>query len=171
MLTTLDVSSLSNEQKRTLINIITNIFLLTPTDSLSTYSIQAKEKSKNVNACSRSFVQENSSECNKSMYEEILKPFTPKVRPATKSPERYQDFLQNFRNLHGVRAKRLDKHSLITIIEGIYSARFAEEQNTFKKAVTKTNQDGGEPSFSKFVSKYIENKWKSLRLSSQVLSY
>lgn len=154
-----------------LIGTLSSGFVLAPSKSLSTYAVQAKALrccSRNPESPSRSFVQE--SECNKSMYEEILKPFTPKVRPATKSPERYQGFLQNFRIHHGVRAKRLDKHSLIAIIEGVYSARFAEEQNTFKKTGPKATQAESETVFSKFVSKYIESKWKSLKLSSQVIS-
>ena len=173
MLSTLDVSSLNFDQKRLLVDVLgSNSFFVVPTKSASIYCVQSKgERSNSANipkdpSISHSFIQEPSADCNKSMYEEILKPFTPKVRPITKSPEKYQGFLQHFRNQYGVRAKRLDKHSLITIIESIYSARFADEQNSFKKPSEKGNKN--ESSFPQFVIKYIEGKWKSLRTSSQV---
>lgn len=109
---------------------------------------------------------------NKGVYNEILKPFTPRVRQLTKSSEKYKTFLQSFSSIRGVRAKRMHKHLLISIIEGIYSARFAEEQNTFKMNIAENNNieisKTSEIPFSKFISNYIETKWKSLRTSSQV---
>ena len=59
------------------------------------------------------------------------------------------------------------------MIEEVYSARFTEEQNTFRKSMGESNgkeeTKDSKVSFSKFVANYIEDKWKSVRLSSQVL--
>ena len=112
---------------------------------------------------------------SKSMYEEMLKPFIPKIRQPTIVHENYKDFLNHFSKQRGLRAKRLQKHSLIGLLEGIYSAKFAQEQDAFKKLMMENNknEEMDEPKnrFIDFVANYIKNKWKSLQLSSQVKKY
>ncbi len=103
-----------------------------------------------------------------SMYDEVIKPFTPKVRPTTKNPEKYERFLNGFKNTHGVRAKRLHKHSLILSIEQIYAARFEGEKEKFKSIISKGGSGTDSQPFSEFVTNYLATKWKSPRLSSQV---
>jgi len=103
------------------------------------------------------------------MYQDILKVFTPKVRPTSKSPEKYSDFINELKHFHGIRAKRLYKHNLLKTIESIYSARFFEEKDQFKNSIREKSKFIGENiPFSTFVKHFINEKWKSPRLSSQV---